>query len=54
MTNHGGRHPSTTSATMCPVWNGLLTNKEGSSEFVLLDERDRYGYAYKAARCKRA
>jgi hypothetical protein len=31
----------------------LLTNYEGSSEFVLSEARDWYGYTYETARCTR-
>jgi hypothetical protein len=42
--NLRSRHPKTTCANTCPVWNGLLTNLEDSSEFSLLDEWDWYDY----------
>jgi hypothetical protein len=45
--------PRTTCATTCPVWNGLVTNYEGSGEFVLSEVRDWYSDTYETARCKR-
>jgi hypothetical protein len=52
--SHRSRHPRTTCATMCPVWNGLLSNYECCGKCALLRWVGNYhSYSSSLTRCKR-